>query len=338
MESIEFMLSVVIPAYNAEKEISNCIDNILNTNTCDFEIIVINDGSSDDTKKILDDYASKDKRIKAIHQSNQGVSKARNAGIEQAVGDYIIFVDSDDQLENGALDALTKKLENSPVDILQFSVSTDTYTNNTINKKEEYYEEIQFKSTSDAFSYLIEHGFYVVWNKAYKTSFIKEYLDFPLGIKTGEDLIFNCKTFLRNPTVACANAILYHHIRTDKDTTVTRFISNMDETLVSKRESLLSVYNHFHLDLDSYYNIQLTEYKFYVLNLLHKNSVYTKKEVLNKLEKYIYSNIALDEIKNAKPSIKSSKIFQSLVLHTNANVIYLYYLSKTKIKQIIKGK
>ncbi len=337
MESIEFMLSVIIPAYNAEKEIGNCIENILNTNTCEFEIIVINDGSSDRTKEVLDDYVNKDNRIKAISQSNQGVSKARNVGIEEASGDYIIFVDSDDQLENGALDTLTKKLEYSPVDILQYSVSTDTYINDTANKKEEYYEEIKFQSTSDAFKYLIEHGFYVVWNKAYKTSFIQGYQDFPLGIKTGEDLIFNCKTFLRNPTVACTNTILYHHIRTDKDTTVTRFISNMDETLISKRESLLSVYNHFHLDLDSYYNIQLTEYKFYVLNLVHKNSVYTKKEIVNKLQNYIYSNVALEEIKKAKPSIKSSKTFQSLVLHTNANMIYLYYSAKNKIKKIIKN-
>ncbi len=338
MESIEFMLSVIIPAYNAEKEIANCIENILNTNTCEFEIIVINDGSSDGTKEVLDDYASKDNRIKAISQSNQGVSKARNVGIEAALGDYIIFVDSDDQLEDGALDVLTKKLENTPVDILQFSVSTDTYINDTANKKEEYYEEVQFQSTSDAFKYLIKHGFYVVWNKAYKTSFIQGYQDFPLGIKTGEDLIFNCKTFLRNPTVACTNTILYHHIRTNKDTTVTRFINNMDETLIQKRDALDSLYQHFNLDKTIYYNTMLTEYKFYVLNLLHKNSTYTKKEILNKLKKYIYSNIALEEIKKAKPSIKSSKTFQSLVLHTNANMIYLYYLSKAKMKQIIKGK
>ncbi len=331
------MLSVIIPAYNAEKEISNCIDHILNTNTCDFEIIVVNDGSSDQTKEILDHYASKDNRIKVIHQSNQGVSKARNVGIKSALGEYIIFVDSDDQLENGALDILENKLKDSNIDILQYSVSTDSYINNTINKREEYYDEIQFQSTSVAFKYLIENGFYVVWNKAYKTSFIKNYQDFPLGIKTGEDLIFNCKTFLRDPVVACTNTILYHHIRTDKDTTVTKFIDNMDETLLLKREALLSVYEHFHLDLSSYYNIQLTEYKFYVLNLVHKNSVYTKKEVLSRLKKYIYSSTALEEIKNAKPTIKSSKIFQFLVLHANANALYLHYTTKNKIKKIIKG-
>ena len=331
------MLSVIIPVYNAENEISNCIDNILQTNTCDFEVIIVNDGSIDNTKSILDSYASKDNRIKVIHQANEGVSKARDLGIQNAKGSYIIFVDADDKLEDNALDYLSKRLEKEDVDILQYSVSTDTYSDNSFTEKKEYYEEKTFINTKDAFSYLINNGFYVVWNKAYKTSFIQNYHDFPLSIKTGEDLIFNCKTFLRNPTVASTDTILYHHIRTGKDTTVTRFISNMDETLILKREALLSVYKHLNLDLASYYNTELTEYKFYVLNLFHKNSTYSKQEILDKLEKYIYSKNSLEEISKAIPKNKSSKTFKFLVIHTNAKMIYKYYSFKNKVKNTIKG-
>ncbi len=135
------MLSVIIPVYNAENEISNCIDNILQTNTCDFEMILVNDGSTDNTKSILDSYASKDNRIKVIHQANKGVSKARDLGIQNAKGSYIIFVDADDKLEDNALDYLSKRLEKEDIDILQYSVSTDTYSDNSFTEKKEYYEE-----------------------------------------------------------------------------------------------------------------------------------------------------------------------------------------------------
>lgn len=329
-------ISVVIPAYNAENEISKCIENILNTNTCDFEVIVVNDGSTDNTKQILDDLANKDNRIKVIHQSNKGVSMSRNVGIEKADGDYIVFVDADDLLEANALDYLAKRLKDKDIDILQYSVSTDTYKENLVQENKEYYDDITFKSTKEAFSYLIEHGFYVVWNKTYKKDFIHEFNDFPIGIKTGEDLIFNCKTFLREPIVACDSKILYHHIRTNKDTTVTRFIDNMDETLKQKRNALLAIYTHFDLDKKTYYETMLTEYKFYVLNLFHQNSSYFKNEIINKIQTYIYSKDTKEEIRLAIPKNKSSKVFQYLVLHTNPIVIYKFYTLKNKLKGVNK--
>ena len=95
-------LSVIIPAYNAEKEIGKCIDSILNTNHTDFEVIVVNDGSTDNTKQILNSYL--DSHLIKIHKENEGVSVARNVGIKNATGDYVLFVDADDLLENGAVD------------------------------------------------------------------------------------------------------------------------------------------------------------------------------------------------------------------------------------------
>ena len=331
------MLSVIIPVYNAENEIKNCIDNILQTNNCDFEVILVNDGSTDNTKNILDGYALQSNKIKVINQDNAGVSKARDIGIEHAKGNYIIFVDSDDKLEDRALDYLSKRLENEDIDILQYSFSRDTYNSDgSFNKTPKYYQEKIFQNTKDAFSYLVVNGLYFVWNKAYKTSFIQNYHDFPLGIKTGEDLIFNCKAILRNPKIACTEKILYHYIRTDKDTTVTRFIDNMDITFTLKKEALLSVFQHFNLNQQSYYNRVLSESKFYVFNLFHVNSKYTKNEIIFKLQKHIYSEPTYAEISKAIPNNKSMKLFQILVLHSNAKLLYKYFFIRKKIKTILK--
>ena len=90
------MVSVLIPAYNAEKTINRCLDSILCQTFQDIELIIVNDGSTDNTLSILLNYAEKDKRIIIYNQPNQGVSAARNTGLRNASGDYILYVDSDD--------------------------------------------------------------------------------------------------------------------------------------------------------------------------------------------------------------------------------------------------
>ena len=92
-------LSVIVPVYNAEDHLEKCLDSIINQTFKDLEIILVNDGSTDNSAKICDNYVKKDARIKVIHQQNSGVSAARNRGIDIAAGDYITFVDSDDWLE-----------------------------------------------------------------------------------------------------------------------------------------------------------------------------------------------------------------------------------------------
>ena len=92
-------LSVIVPVYNAEKFIHKCIDSIVNQSFNDWELIIIDDGSPDNSGEICDEYAKVDKRIRVIHKKNEGVSVARNIGIENATGEYVIFIDSDDYLE-----------------------------------------------------------------------------------------------------------------------------------------------------------------------------------------------------------------------------------------------
>lgn len=93
------LLSIIVPVYQAKKDIKKCIDSIRKQSFSDFELILVDDGSSDGSEKICDEYAEKDNRIKTIHQTNRGVSSARNMGLEYARGAYIAFVDADDWIE-----------------------------------------------------------------------------------------------------------------------------------------------------------------------------------------------------------------------------------------------
>jgi hypothetical protein len=109
-------ISIIIPAYNAEKYINKCIDTLINQTKKELEIIVINDGSTDNTENIVKSY--KDKRIKYYKNKNQGIGKTRNFGIEKATGKYLMFVDSDDYIEKDACEKMFNRAENNNLDIV----------------------------------------------------------------------------------------------------------------------------------------------------------------------------------------------------------------------------
>ena len=114
-------ISVIVPVYNAEQYLRECLESLVNQTLEDLEIICVNDGSTDSSPKILEEYASKDSRIKIFHQENQGVSAARNLGISKVQGEYLVFVDSDDWIELNALEILYKTIDKRKSDILLFS-------------------------------------------------------------------------------------------------------------------------------------------------------------------------------------------------------------------------
>lgn len=113
-------VSVIIPVYNVEKYLRECLDSVINQTLSDIEIICINDGSTDNSLGILKEYAEKDSRIKIITQENQGQGVARNNAIEAAQGEYLVFVDPDDFLDSEALEVINKSFSDSAVDIIQF--------------------------------------------------------------------------------------------------------------------------------------------------------------------------------------------------------------------------
>ena len=111
------LISIIVPVYKAEKYLSECIDSIISQTYENFELILIDDGSPDNSGKICDEYAEKDKRIKVIHKENAGVSSARNIGLDNASGEYIAFIDSDDFVDKQYLEKLHCNLKHNDADI-----------------------------------------------------------------------------------------------------------------------------------------------------------------------------------------------------------------------------
>ena len=101
------LVSVIIPIYNAEQHLEKCIESVINQKFNDFELLLINDGSTDSSGKICDNYVKRDHRIKVFHKENGGVSTARNLGIEKARGEWVTFIDADDKIESNYFDIIT---------------------------------------------------------------------------------------------------------------------------------------------------------------------------------------------------------------------------------------
>lgn len=143
------LISVIIPVYNGEKYIKRCINSLINQTYKNIEIIIINDGSKDNSINIIKEISEKDKRIIIIDKENQGVSIARNAGIEKASGDYIMFVDVDDWVKTNMIEQMYKVIKKENVDIVKCNsinefnnkATENKISNSLVNKvlkKEEY--------------------------------------------------------------------------------------------------------------------------------------------------------------------------------------------------------
>ena len=117
------VLTVIIPAYNAEKYLPQCLDSVIGQTLKDIEVICVDDGSTDGSGKILDEFAARDRRLKVIHQENAGVSAARNRGIKAARGRYLTFVDADDRIDRQALGYLCFEAERLQMDLQRAGIN-----------------------------------------------------------------------------------------------------------------------------------------------------------------------------------------------------------------------
>lgn len=207
----EVKISIIIPVYNVEKYLHECLDSIINQTFKDLEIICVDDGSTDKSSEILEEYEQKDKRFTVISQPNKGVSAARNRGMQQAKGKYIMFVDSDDYIASNACELIYNSAEEKRCDILlfphyNFSASTcrddgrllDLYItlkDNTTTFKEYSDEFLLTPSETDS--------------KLYKTDFLRKYnLHWETQIQYCEDRIFYINALIH----AKAIGILYKHL------------------------------------------------------------------------------------------------------------------------------
>lgn len=189
----EIKVSVIIPVYNVEKYIRQCLESVTNQTLKDIEIIVVNDGTKDNSMKIVEEYLS-DERIKIINKENGGLSSARNAGMREAQGKYIYFIDSDDFADKEVLSTLYENSENEKMDIV---FSNFSYYNDKTKKEKRAKFIFPFKEKISKGYYYLYNGEEInVWNRLYKKDFLEKYnFQFIEGI-IYEDQDFGFKTII----------------------------------------------------------------------------------------------------------------------------------------------
>lgn len=191
-------VSVVVPVYNAEKYLKECLDSLVNQTLKDIEIICVNDGSTDNSLEILNEYANKNHRVRVIDQKNQGACIARNKGLSVALGEYIAFVDSDDYLELDAYEQAYKEAKSKNLDILSFGWRGVPQETNWDKYKSSPKEKLFINDSVNAWFYCGIGANVNIWNKLYKRSFLEESgVHFIEDLPCAQDLCFNILLFPR---------------------------------------------------------------------------------------------------------------------------------------------
>ena len=231
MERCENMkLSIIIPVYNAEKYLKQCLESVLKQSDEQIEVIVVNDGSTDSSIRICEKYAEKYNNIKLINKDNEGVSKARNIAIQQAQGEWVTFLDADDMLQENALVVLNELDDN--VDVLLCDYSKGHVKNESDISKKEIPSELLMKSILNIPLYITEirkHSYkidsvsnWTCWGKFFRTKMIKDnQIMFPEGITHGEDLLFCYQIYKSAPKVYYCPIYLYFYRTNNESVSLT---------------------------------------------------------------------------------------------------------------------
>ena len=270
------MISVIVPVYNVETYLRICLDSIINQTYKELEIILVNDGSTDNSGAICDEYAQKDKRIKVIHKANGGVSSARNVALKISRGDYVGFVDSDDYLHKDYFLMLYTYIKRNDCDLsicsMKFfndieSLSFEKFKNSnenkiSLNRKQVFEEMISNKKI---------YGF--LWNKLFKKDLIN--IPFAENIHFTEDFLF-CAQYVQNIKKAIFIDLPLYYYRQNRENSITSNTLKYDNKIFSSLEGQLKI-----MEIYQKNNIKLTNYFEYII----------LNNALNLLGKYKYNNI-----------------------------------------------
>ncbi len=210
-------VSVIVPVYNADKYIDGCIESIVNQSYKNIEIILVDDGSTDQSAKKLDDWAKKDQRIKAVHKENGGVSSSRNVGLDNAIGEFVMFVDSDDTVTNDFVETALFELKERDLDVLSFAFDFVYDENYCVSACDKISLFVDFANKKNLVEFLLRYiskgeFSYCVWNRIYKRSIIEERsLRFDVDKSLGEDFLFVLKYLCYAKNFASTSKILYRY-------------------------------------------------------------------------------------------------------------------------------
>ena len=230
-------VSVIIPVFNSENLLNDCLMSVKNQTLTDIEIICIDDGSTDNSHNILEDFSKNDDRFKVFHQENFGAGFSRNVALEKSTGEFILFLDSDDWIENDACEKLYNQANNLSSDLVLFDAVRHLPENQSMDLIHFLGDGYNKDFSSLSFDYefvkdkVLNAYFGVIWSKFYKRSFILENdIEFPTH-KLYNDVEFHVKSMLLAKRISYFPKIFYHYNRIGQDSLQTLYVSS-DEAIV----------------------------------------------------------------------------------------------------------
>lgn len=332
------LVSIIVPIFNSELYLDKCIKSIVNQTYKDIQIILVNDGSTDGSLDICKKYSSIDDRVLIINKINEGVSVARNTGIENSMGDYILFVDSDDWLETDMILDLIKYQDSYNYDVILFGYYIDdllkqsnkvvTYNCVTIKTK----DEIEKKMPKLIKDEIINSP----CNKLYKSSIIKNNsIRFNDKITIGEDALFNYQLFSKINSLKIVGNSYYHYVKQNSSSLTNRYNPIKYDMLIQVNNYLL---NEFKYGINSTKILSAAKYIRLknifscILDLFNKNNNLSVKDKKILIHKFIES----EEVYNWSSYNKFNFIIIKLILTTkNINLIYSTAFIINKIRNFI---
>lgn len=260
------LISVIVPVYNVEPYLRVCLDSIINQTYKNIEIIIVNDGSTDKSEMICEEYKKNDHRIVLINQRNSGLSAARNSGVKVARGRYIGFVDSDDFIYPDMYECLVKNMVDNNADIVECQVET-VFEDKSVNISRQDINSCILDG-QEALKRLIAHSKdarpkYAVWCKLYRREIIEDLL-FPVG-RIHEDYFYDAVSFLRASNYIIIDKKLYCHRKRPFSITTSPFSKKDYDKLflIDKRTEYLRDSRHDNLARISEEEKYLTQLEFY---------------------------------------------------------------------------
>lgn len=289
-----FLISVIIPIYNTEKYLEDCIKSVVNQSYENLDIILVNDGSTDKSKEICEKYAEKDSRIKLINQSNMGAAMAKNTGLNNIKGDLFMILDSDDLLHQNNIEILYNCMQKEKSDIIEACYTTISKEFKNIdrhqhNKKENF-------NTENALKELIISGKFhqTPWNKLYKTELLKD-IRFPKD-KYIDDEYWTYKLFANAKKITWINEVLYYY-RQHEESTMGRMYS------IKRLDAIDALYGRYKFMKKNFPNLSDLSCKVFLNNCIYN---FQKLCMFNELDKN--QKFREDLLKKIRQTIKKEKI------------------------------
>lgn len=255
----ENMVSIIIPVFNAEKYLNRCVDSVLKQTYSNLEVLLIDDGSKDGSGAICDEYATKDCRVRVIHRENTGVSATRNVGLDNASGEYTLFVDSDDYIDEVMVERLLGRAVEDNSDIVMCRYSIDRageISTIDMHYKTEYVCFESIKTELLQLYYTNYHtGLYNLWNKLIKKSvYTTNAIRFDTTLKRGEDAWFIFQCLKQCNRVDYIDESYYYYYQNDSSVMHTLYVDQYEKwvdtrmRLLKENESL-----GFKIDYNMFY-------------------------------------------------------------------------------------